>query len=208
MSASPNIELWNSIHVFGGKFKQLPGSLRHRLAWEECQIIPCLAAGGAQPFAQCFVWSWSCCPCPRLPALTSPSCGRRSDTCSQLQHRVWTPGEERSDRYGKKPQLLLWNLTSAAVTCLVQECVYDSAFSVSLCTHAIPYHHTDQMSSIMTGKNVHELAWIDFIWYEVKPYGNAYSLSPLDGAKSCSPPLCLTAEKSLLKLFLGAKEAS
>lgn len=54
-------------------------------------------------------------------------------------------------------------------------------------------------------------AWValDWLyWCEVKPYGNAYSLSPLDGAKSCSPPLCLSTEKSLLKLFQGAKEAS
>lgn len=57
-------------------------------------------------------------------------------------------------------------------------------------------------------KKLHELPWIDFTLYEVKPNGNAYSLSPLDGAKSCSPPLCLRAEKSLLKHFQGTKEAS
>lgn len=49
-------------------------------------------------------------------------------------------------------------------------------------------------------KKMLKLPWVDFIEYEVKPYGDAYSLSPLDGAKSCSPPhaselgsLCLSS---------------
>lgn len=54
---------------------------------------------------------------------------------------------------------------------------------------------------------MHELPRVDFSECEVKPYGDAYSLSPLDGAKSCSPLLCLRAGKSLLMHFLGEKEA-
>lgn len=43
---------------------------------------------------------------------------------------------------------------------------------------------------------------------EVKPGGDAYSLPSVDGAKSCSRPLSLRDERSLLKLLLGANEAS
>lgn len=87
-------------------------------------------------------------------------------------------------------------------TCL---CLCFLCSSVYPC-HALSPHRPNELHCDI--KKMHELPWVDFIEYEVKPYGDAYSLSPLDGAKSCSPPLCLRAGKSLLKLSLGAKEAS
>lgn len=94
------------------------------------------------------------------------------------------------------------------VTCLVQELVCLCLLCNSVYPHyALSPHRPNELHYDFK-KPVYELPWIDFTWYQVKPYGNAYSLSPLDGAESCSPPLCLRAEKSLLKLFQGAKEAS
>lgn len=49
--------VWSpSIHALGGRFKQMLGSLGQAGLGRvpRCQIMPCLAAGGAQPLAQYF----------------------------------------------------------------------------------------------------------------------------------------------------------
>ena len=196
------------------------GGPGHELAWGAGR------AAGLNPARQwevlslllpdAVVWSWSCWRCPSPPALvTSPSSGTRNvcshhDVCwleawGRKQRRAWeqalapvlgvdvSGGYQLSLRDLPSPGMCLWLSLPLLQLCIPVPCLIDTQLKCASIQHKI-------MRTSCLG--------LTFPGREVKPYGDACSLSPLDGAKSCSHLLSFIAERSLLHLLLGANEAS
>lgn len=157
-------------------------------------------------------------PAGPAPAhLPSPHpCGRRSDACSQHP----TQGLKA---WGRKRRQV-WERTLAPVSGVDVSAGYQPSLRdlpspgtclrlplppLRLCVPMPCLINAQPKDAPLQHKIMHmSCSGLTLPGREVKPDGDAYSLSSVDGAKSCCPSLSLRDDRSLLKLLLGANEAA